>query len=88
MTTDYQVAVRSDVYKAIDTERDYQDSLNGRKLESGEEILLIQEYVERARLEWTEDFNENPDSPYLHMVRKIAGIAVRCLENYGAPLRG
>lgn len=78
---------RQEVYDCIDGERDYQDSLNSRRLESGEEILLIQEYADRARLSWTENFTENPNSEYLHMVRKIAGIAVRCLEHHGVPQR-
>lgn len=78
---------RTEVYALIDGERDYQDALNGRELMSGEEILLLQEYVERARLAWTVDFNENPDSEYLHMVRKVAGIAVRCMEHNGGAAR-
>ena len=76
-----------EVYDAINGERRYQDTLNKCPLDSGSEILLLAEYVDRARKAWTADFNENHDSEYLHMIRKIAGIAVRTMEHYGAPKR-
>lgn len=83
MTTDYQLAVRQDVYDAISGERDYQDKLNDRWISPGEELLLLQEYVDRARTAWTKDFGKTTNPEYLHVVRKIAGIAVRCMEHHG-----
>ncbi len=77
---------RKDVYKLIDGERNYQDGLGGKPLCVGEEILLAAEYLERARKEWTEDFN-SPEMGALAMLRKVAGIAVRAMENHGAPVR-
>jgi hypothetical protein len=83
---------REAVYAAIDGEREYQDrvwgngpSLDSRPLSIGEDILLIEEYVARARDSWSRE--ARPELGALHMIRKIAGIAVRCMENHGAPLR-
>jgi hypothetical protein len=83
---------RAEVYVAIDGERDYQDKMWGdgppgdpRPLSIGEDILLIEEYIARARLEWTKV--ARPEIQALHMIRKIAGICVRSMENHGAPER-
>ncbi len=84
---------RAEVYEAIDTEREYQlsfwpgidgDSDNPHSI--GEDILLLGEYVDRARAEWTK-VADSPDMAALHMIRKVAGIAVRCMEHNGAPKR-
>lgn len=86
------MASRTEVYAAIDGERDHQDKVWGdgpaadpRPLSIGEDILLMEEYLVRARLEWTKV--GRPEIEALHMIRKIAGIAVRCMENHGAPTR-
>ena len=84
------MSTREEVYAAIDGERNYQDETwpepeSSTHLSLGEEILLIREYVERAQREWTGLPGNPPEA--LAMVRKIAGIAVRCLENHGAPER-
>lgn len=75
-----KAVTRAEVYAAIDSERAYQDSMwpedapaDPRPLSIGEGILLIEEYHTRALIEI--------DS--LQSIRKIAGIAVRCLENHG-----
>ena len=80
-------ASRFDVFCALDGERKYQDSLNGRQLLIGEEILLIQEYAVRAREAWTGDFCEGVEEEALNMIRKITAIGLRCMEHYGAPER-
>ena len=84
---------RSEVYKAIDSERAYQsatwpgiDADPDNPHTIGEDILLMEEYVKRAREEWTK-VADSPDMEALHMIRKVAGIAVRCMENHGAPYR-
>lgn len=81
---DSDAASRLTVYKAIDGERKYQDSLNGRALLVGEEILLIEEYAMRARKEWAVDFSDNPEIVAMHFIRKVAAIAVRAMEHHGA----
>jgi hypothetical protein len=84
---------RSEVYAAIDSERDYQDSLwpqdsrpgAPNPLSIGEFVLMLEEYTARARSEWTAE--KAPESRTLGIVRKIAGIAVNCMEQHGAPRR-
>ena len=84
---------REDVYAAIDTERDYQDAKwpqDGRPeapnpLSVGEFLLLIEEYAAKARTEWANE--KKPEERTLREIRKIAGIAVNCMEQHGAPHR-
>jgi len=77
---------RKKVYEAIDEERDYQDSLIAKGTfektikTTAEEILMIGHYADKARAEWT---NKYGDIPALEMVRKIAALCVRCMENNG-----
>lgn len=82
---------RSIVFKAIVTERKYQDSLPATRREHrimplGEELLLLKEYLDRAIKNWTDAPGANPDIAK-HDIRKLAGICVRALENHGAPMR-
>ncbi len=82
---------RQAVYDAIDTEREYQDGLtpdrrDKREMVTGEELVLLREYVDRAFANWTNTPGVNPEIT-LHDFRKIAAIAVRCMENHGAPHR-
>jgi len=85
---------RSEVYAAIDGERSYQDGLwpqDGtpdapNPLTIGEFVLMLEEYAAKARAEWIAE--KKPEQKTLHMVRKIAGIAVNCMEQHGAPTRG
>jgi hypothetical protein len=48
-------------------------------------VLLIEEYAARARHEWSKE--KRPEDITLGFVRKIAGIAVNCMEQHGAPRR-
>ncbi len=76
---------RDFVFSALDGERDYQDTLNSRTLEIGEEILLLEEYTTRARKEWAENFISEEST--MDMIRKVGGIALRCMEHHGVPKR-
>ncbi|MEE8372504.1 MAG: hypothetical protein V3R87_02045 [Dehalococcoidia bacterium] len=81
------------VYKAIDSERDYQDSLwrdqshpeHRNPLTIGEFILLVEQYTSEARAEWTVEPKLEIEA--LNVMRKIAGIATNCMEQHGAPQR-
>ena len=79
------------VIDAINSERDYQKrmwpSTAGAGSEEnfhtvGESLLLLEEYVAKARAQWTTE--GKPELATMHIVRKIAGIAVRCMEQHGA----
>jgi hypothetical protein len=83
---------RSSVYQAIDGERDYQDEMqvgpdgrtDGRDKSVGDHLTLIRVYSAKADAA----YSENPgDLPAIHEIRKIAALAVRCMEDHGAPAR-
>ena len=49
-----------------------------------EELTLLRHYLRLAEAAWT---TETGDSAVLDVILKLAVIAVRCLETYGAPTR-
>ena len=84
---------RRAAYLAIDNERDYQDRVwesqddpgHANNLTIGEFVLLMEEYVLKARAEWTVEPKEpKPETRTLHTIRNIAGIAVNCMEQHGS----
>ena len=85
---------RSDVYAAIDSERQYQDGMwNSSTTTSGglhsleEWVVYMQSYLNQA----VEQLSRNPkqigDPLALHTIRKIATMGVACMEQHGAPRR-
>jgi len=78
---------RDMVYNAIDGEREYQDIRWGHNppLRIGEFILLLDEYVTRAKLSWSQEKQppEYPEYRTMSIIRKIAGIAVHAMEARG-----
>ena len=82
---------RKEVYKQIDKERDYQDKLLSDFWAThtlGEFILMLDQYVHKAQKKW--NYHERDEEGYMlciHDIRKIAAIAVRCMEQHGAPKR-
>lgn len=83
---------REEVYKAVDTERDYQaqvismdKSICGTIPKSvGDYLTMLTAYINRTNETWV----STPGSAAsLHMVRKIAAVAVKCMEQHGAPFR-
>ena len=55
----------------------------------GEEILCMEECLLAAREAWQrgDDFAPQDALAMLAHVRKVAAVAVRCMENHGAPAR-
>ena len=89
MTTPRNTA-REDVYAAINGERAFQNSRwprgNSPEFSLGEELVLLAEYASRARRAWTDEpVGEKLET--LNAIRKLAAIAVRCMEKHGAPTR-
>lgn len=87
---------RQDVYAAIDSERDYQTRVwrENAGLEPtapvrtvAEELLMLEDYVTRARTAWTNASRTNEVETTTDILRKCAGICVRAMENHGAPFR-
>lgn len=87
---------RDEVYAAIDSERDYQTRIwrENAGLTPGEpprtvaeELLMLEDYVARARTAWTNAPRATEVAVTTEILRKCAGICVRAMENYGAPKR-
>jgi hypothetical protein len=80
---------RQDVYDLIDGERDYQDALgpgrtDGQQKSVGDYLVLLDRYVHEAKASYV---GVPGNLLALDVVRKVAGIAVRCMEEHGAPQR-
>lgn len=90
---------RTDVYAAIDSEREYQDSRWGATLSGNrppaigttggdrsvdEFSLYIVGYADDLLREGAHFANTETK---LNIIRKIAGLSVACMEQHGAPLR-
>lgn len=76
---------RDRIFDVLDGERDYQDETwphtEGTGHSVGEFLLLLEEYVSRARAEWT---RTHGDDPTMNVMRKVGGIVVRAMEEHGA----
>lgn len=77
---------RTEVYEIIDKERDYQDSLDSDRTvgvphQVGSYLTMLRSYMTKADQNWTDRAG---DTAALHEIRKIAAIAVRCMEEHGA----
>lgn len=81
---------RNEVYKAIDSERDYQDK-KGKDLgwghgqgaqnhSVGDYITMLQAYTNKLHETYVSSVG---DEQSLECIRKIAGIAVSCMEKHG-----
>lgn len=79
-------STQKQVFDALSTERRYQDLLpktrtDGEPRTVGDYLLMLEEYVHRARVAWV----DHPgDVEALDVVRKVGGIAVHCMEDHGA----
>lgn len=79
-------------YLAIDTERQYQNAGQGNAqrhvgaapLTPGELILCMEKCLTDAREAW---YKPDGGQACLPFVRKVAALAVQCMERYGAPMR-
>ena len=76
---------RTEVYKVIDSERNYHEAQAKKWDHKGNptveaEILMMEEYMRKVRTAWVEHHN---DETSLDMMRKVIAMGVRCLENHG-----
>jgi len=88
---------RKEVYKLIDGERDYQDSRwdNDKETRSGKSDILDKDKSLAEWLNYLEfHLNEAKHGVYAlepkttkHSIRKIAALAVACMENHDCPPR-
>jgi len=83
---------RALAYRAIDSERDYQDAGRGNarrhegraEMTPGEIILASEKCLADARAAW---YAPDGGTACLDHLRKVAALAVKAMELYGAPLR-
>ena len=75
---------RIEVYKVIDGERDYQDSLGSDRVsipkhphEICEEIVMMRQYLDKAEKAWVNNPGEIGDLASLHELRKVAAMGLR-----------
>lgn len=80
------IATRQEVYAAIDSEREYQNTLARNDVKNQtpmEQAALIRFLLTELDRMWY----QNPGYPPMDIFRKIAGVAVRSMEEHGAPKR-
>lgn len=83
---------RNRVYAVIDGERAYQIDQKGNakrhegqpEMTPGEQILCLEHLVLEARKAW---YQPDGGTACLPHIRKLAAIAVQCMELHGAPVR-
>lgn len=83
---------REQAYKALDSERDYQDAQRGNakrhegmpQMTPGEFLLCMEKCLADARAAW---YAPNGGVACLDHVRKVSALGVNCMENHGAPER-
>lgn len=83
---------RSEVYAAIDTERDYQNRLwgNGNDLQRRrveEWLVYMKVYLDKAMVEITSEPDEAAIPKSVATIRKITALGVAAMEQLGAPPR-
>lgn len=84
--TQTRSAARVAAYAALDSERDYQDSLERNAVTEQrpmEQFALIAKIIRDAEDHWYSQPGQVP----MDFARKIGGVATRMLEEHGAPLR-
>jgi len=88
------MATRNEVYGAIDTEREYQnsrwneDTTTSKNKHSFEEwFMYIEDYVSEAKHTLSRLARQNADPVANDIMRKVAAMAVCAMEEHGAPKR-
>jgi hypothetical protein len=85
---------RKEVYALIDGERDYQDSrwnaattITEGQHTTGEFLVFMKDYLDEAFKQLSRQGEPKASQDALGTIRKVAGLAVACMEQNGAPPR-
>ena len=90
---DWLVSSRINAFHAINTERAYQEAQRGNAkrhegeplvMTVGEYIVCMEKCMNDAREAW---YKPDGNPAALNFLRKVAGLAVACMEHHGAPER-
>jgi len=84
-----EIMKREDVYKLIDGERDYQDKMGSDRTDGsdkavGDYLTLLRSLCYKADMAYYDNAGNNSA---LDNIRKLAAVAVRCMERYDTPAR-
>lgn len=84
----------TEVFKAIESERDYQESrwnpntTTSSGVHSIEEyIMYMEDYLAEAKHLLSRNARQDSDGPCLDIMRKVTAMGVVCMEQNGAPQR-
>lgn len=80
-----RTVARARVFDVIDGERDYQDEndpATDRELTPGEVLMLFEEQLKHAKSNWSNE--PEGRTATINNIRRLASIAVRALETFGA----
>jgi hypothetical protein len=89
-------ATRSEVYAAIDSERDYQNMRMTRDGSTSSEahphehesfLLYMEHYLHLAREKASMTWGPQAALDTMEVVRKVVALGVACMEAHGAPQR-
>jgi hypothetical protein len=85
---------RADIFKALISERNYQDkrwaadiTSTGGRHSVTEFFVYIRDYAEEALHFLTREANPEASAKGLHWARKVGALALACMEQHGAPQR-
>ena len=82
--TGYENLKRVQAFDAVESERQYQEQFNSRKLSVGEELCLLQCYINKAMVTYADTLNAPSEPATMEVVRKIGAMCLRAMENHGA----
>lgn len=85
---------RTEVYKALDSERDYQDkrwnpktTRTGGEHSASEWLAYMEDYIDEAQHILARESDEVAMPKVMNIVRKVTAMGVVCMEEHGAPPR-
>ena len=85
------MSTREEVYKAIDSERDYQDSRWNKETTTSENIhsfedwiVYMEDYLTEAKYILSRNARQVAEPNVCHIMRKVVAMGVNSLEQHGA----
>jgi len=88
------MSTREEVYKAIDSERDYQESRWNKDTTVSENIhsfedwiMYMEDYLAEAKHLLSREARQDADPQCCNIMRKVVSMGVNALEQHGAPHR-
>lgn len=75
---------RVEAFEALDGERRYQEQFNSNVLSVGEELCLLQCYINKAMVEYATTLYAPSEPATMDVIRKIGAMCLRAMENHGS----